>query len=1569
MLTLFKKLLSACIAAAACMVGGSSYGWEIKEWSGQGDYGTWSPRVSYDGDGWASIANATYTGNIPSDGNIVTLKTVMRFCGEGSDAAADAQAAVRMALVEDRPMFQVRSGGEWILAGAEGVVPYFHAKYEVAFTIDYAAGRYSVKVGDNALTAYESGASSFVLNGAPTMLRSVLYGGTTAFKSLNGSQSDDNRTAWLGSISEDWADAGNWAGNNRNEPYFLENAMRGNRRVVFNSAQTIAGVVHVDAGTASRPLVFSAADADCGLSNGGKEFRIGENGDAVVCFENGKWTFEKMYVAMGNGTTAAVTNLNADLALSELNIAAGECSAGTFTQEGGMLTAANGITFCTGSTYADAKGPSTFALNGGVVAVKYVRHGPGAAVGEFRLNGGTLKAAAKGTLVQNHGLLNVIVDEGGGTIDNGGFNVTLAKSMEGTGSLELAGSGVTTFTTNQLYTGGTKIAGGTGIKSGTANAWFAGTLVFTNGSRVVVSKNGSGCNSLSAADVTLPSDGTVTVSVEGALPATACPILTKTEGSFRATDLVKFTAAATTFQLALSLDRKSICIVPGGASFVWTGTYDTNLLDGRNWSSGVVPSASGASTEINAVIGVPEATNLVCNGEFSPTSIVFPQDSAQVTISGSGRVTNVCEIANLASGVNHVFAVPVFIADGQEADVTLVKTDADNRYVRFLGGLTAWDVKKGCGTEYHGLFNFLRPNIDWSEKDAVRVQEGSITLNGALNSYNFSIYTYKSVNVNGDMPVSGETATTKQLVWRVYGRLAVSNLITLSGVASLKPAASYGNGAYAAKGLYNGSTGKFYLNTTHEDFSAHWEIGESGLAASGNSGGFHVCANSPATLNSLAGYAISAPIDSDANARLKIGTGNVQDRTITVDGELKGGMSVELSGLGTVALNSVSTFTGGLVATNGVTLALGPNAKPGSGVVSMEGGTRLCACGNEIGGLSFAAGSTLDVLNPTDAAPAVSVAGGLTLPSGNESVTLCNNGGAFGAGTYAILGNAGVEVAAGAKLAPVVGDGMEYRFLVDDGVLKLVVYSPDDRYRWTGWGEDNNMSTHENWMCGCRPGAGARLVFDREMTVNADIGDGVTLSGLDLRAAVTFNGSLRTTTDVATSNIVVGANSTVTLVGDLVFSGNGRAYVANKINYGGRLVVTGKIEARGTREVYPTVNGGSGYIVANGLVNQSGMNDIAPFKLVRNTAGTVRWVIGSDGMDGRSDKTFWLLNNENHPVAEIMPIANDFVIGSRIASRKKATLKLNTTGLDDNLGHTITVTNGIYREGPVQVNGTGKVLCRYVQANSTNPFSVNGTATLELADGADIGRGGVTVNTGARLEVSGVGATVGALTMERGATISLGSANGNSAQLMVDGEFSVAGASGAKVSVRIGSGTVGAGTYTVLSASSISANAGDFELANVASGCTATFSTSGNALVVTVAGETPRGMALANPKSAILAEGLGRASLLCLDPARADASGEVTIKGIRVHGKKVEVDVALERRGALQKDGADAPINGVVRLYAVDLATGRQTLVGGAAAGDPTFAKGDTTTFAFETEVPAGFYRAVIEEAISPCRE
>ena len=220
----------------------------------------------------------------------------------------------------------------------------------------------------------------------------------------------------------------------------------------------------------------------------------------------------------------------------------------------------------------------------------------------------------------------------------------------------------------------------------------------------------------------------------------------------------------------------------------------------------------------------------------------------------------------------------------------------------------------------------------------------------------------------------------------------------------------------------------------------------------------------------------------------------------------------------------------------------------------------------------------------------------------------------------------------------------------------------------------------------------------------------------------------------------------------------------------------------------PTVNGGDGMIVAKGLVQNSSCSDNPSFRLVRDAAGTVRWVVGADGISGT--KNYWLLNNGGKPTAIIKPDNSDFAISAKIGNRQVATLRFDTTGRDG-IGHTITITGSIYREGNVYVEGTGTVVCAYVQSDSSNPFIVSDTATLALKAGSNIGTGGVTVNSGAALALSGAGTATmgGTLTLQGGSRLVVGAAGAG--RLTAKG-VSIAG----NVAVEIPSQS--AGTFTVL---------------------------------------------------------------------------------------------------------------------------------------------------------------------------
>ena len=77
-----------------------------------------------------------------------------------------------------------------------------------------------------------------------------------------------------------------------------------------------------------------------------------------------------------------------------------------------------------------------------------------------------------------------------------------------------------------------------------------------------------------------------------------------------------------------------VAVTSFAADGTWTGATSTDLCVGSNWSGGEVPTGT-------ATISVAAATTLACSGTFSPSAIVFGADSALVTISGGGCITNI----------------------------------------------------------------------------------------------------------------------------------------------------------------------------------------------------------------------------------------------------------------------------------------------------------------------------------------------------------------------------------------------------------------------------------------------------------------------------------------------------------------------------------------------------------------------------------------------------------------------------------------------------------------------------------------------------------------------------------------------------------------------------------------------------------------------------------------------------------------------------------------------------------------------------------------------------------------
>ena len=243
--------------------------------------------------------------------------------------------------------------------------------------------------------------------------------------------------------------------------------------------------------------------------------------DAANAWVNGGYTGVVLY-ADGVAGTLYVGSSNAPTA------ALAATPTGTVVQTGGMLTLSNGLVL--GET---ADGQGSYTLSGGTLVVPVVSNGVSGS-GTFNFNGGTLKAS-QDTTDFIAGLTAPIVLAGGAVIDGGGYRVTIAEDLTGSGGLTNVGTGWVSLPGDNIYTGQTAVVGGTLLIDGslssdgdTVTAHTAGTLAGTGTvSRVVQigdggtlapgATNGLGVLTV-ATNVTMQTNGTLSITIAATSP-------------------------------------------------------------------------------------------------------------------------------------------------------------------------------------------------------------------------------------------------------------------------------------------------------------------------------------------------------------------------------------------------------------------------------------------------------------------------------------------------------------------------------------------------------------------------------------------------------------------------------------------------------------------------------------------------------------------------------------------------------------------------------------------------------------------------------------------------------------------------------------------------------------------------------------------------------------------------------------------------------------------------------------------------------------------------------------------
>ena len=1197
---------------------------------------------------------------------------------------------------------------------------------------------------------------------------------------------------WTGATDNNWNNTGNWesSGTGNDNRKFGGTESSGESKfnnlfkntydytVYFTNQVTSGWKVHIRSGTEEHPIVFEANIAANGLkvghSSSDSGYYIGydnsTDNQAWLKLKRGTWDTNSggcWFVGQRNSSTGhlivcdgATVKCSKDFHVNQ----------GSVDVEGGTIEVNSNQ-----MTRVFEKGSIT--LNGGTLITKRIADLGGS---EIVFNGGTLKA--NNTYTDKGGLIeaNIAVKvSGGGTIDNGGHNIKIGAALGVSGDtrgLKFTGAGTTRLDGAVNYSGATSVAPGT-------------ILAVANGT----AKNNILANGLVVAGVPTADQTVFTYTsalADADLQKVSCSLAPKT--TFKFSDQGKTNIV--------------VDVVGPQLDNYWTGAAgDNNLNTPGNWLGNAVPGA-----ESDVFISVDSETTLTCDTAFSVNSITFPATSANVTIEGAGCITNATTIVNY-SAARPVIDVPVeFVSEDAYAPIDVTGE------VDFQGGV------KGTLPANHSKFygKYTLTEAVWEVSSPITLAAGA--------TVDASGTTLKEVNkTTAGMLCSEEGARIKLAsIERVtnkgdiFGDFAGEAVV---GYLRLDNCEWYRVGANFTGRL---RVGYIYMHSTSDDYFRFKSNGEFVLGrASGNSGiltrrgTFNLResdATEPLVLHSAADWnMISEKPNQGKGHGFDIPSQGVAIDTSDFDGaaaghtvaiKKSGSPTRVLSGVGwlscfgngTLRFETSCEFTGGLTASNGVTLVVNKGAYPGQGNVTLDGTATLdlaqAASGTVpvAGTLTMAGGTTIHIPTYIVGVLPLSV-NALAFDSVTDvsKVVLNIESGNLETGYYPIIGSTtALPEGAADNFELSLGEGVvrpentSASLCVEGNVIYLLVGDGQGLRSgvWSGRGGDNNFSNPANWENITVPSAGEALDFSgvtSAATVNGDMNAtfGAVTNGTGV---ITFTGSFTATSFSDTSKVAVGANSTVTLDGNLVFGGTTKQYIVYTVDAGGRFVVTGKIEASSAMtsggELFPYKKAGAGAIQAKGLVANEGTSDEWRFRLSSDSDGTANWIVGAEGLSG--SKYFFAMDSWTK-MASIQPLDSDFTIATSIGVR--APLTLNTTGYDGN-PHTITIGDGaghggIMRDRPVTIGGTGKVVANYdataLNTNHVNPFTVTNMATLALMHGSNLGTGLVTVNDSSTLQVAesavskdAVAVTLGGnLTLKAGAQLGFNYTNRNAPKL------------------------------------------------------------------------------------------------------------------------------------------------------------------------------------------------------------
>jgi autotransporter-associated beta strand protein len=523
------------------------------------------------------------------------------------------------------------------------------------------------------------------------------------------------------------------------------------------------------------------------------------------------------------------------------------------------------------------------------------------------IDGGTLRASESNTaFIPNKDNLTVTVGASGGTLDANGKDITIARTISGTGGMTFKGGGTVRLSAAPSYAGRTAVEIGTTVHV-TSQSDIAGNY------DIVV-------------PATPPADGVYSVfTIDGA-------------GTFTSS-VLDGVANPSGGTLRLSNDSKSILCVYGTPGFVWIGGATGSLSEATNWLNGVVPTSGCSCT-----IGSPAAANLALGDTFAPSSITFPTNSALITITGERTLSGLSSIVN-GTSQHHVFACPI---DARAATPALPLAEAN--YLVFSGGIALTSMPSVNDMRLAGVWNLTGV---WDEPPpGTSIMSGStVNVSGLLDDgYNIVIQQNTTLNAAEVKAPHGDSPKNRFLyknagTFNVTGEML--DTIASGGSTAYSLAGAFAKGDSKAvtrtKGLvHSGSTKsnhQFILNNTEDSVTNTFVLGSGGLSFRNNLRSnsacypyFQIDSGKAATLASSADWSFGANPVSGKDLSLELGgtvfvdTSDYDDRTVPhtihVLNRIGSSGNVTVKGCGKLVFEHYSDFWGTLTVQDTATVAV-----------------------------------------------------------------------------------------------------------------------------------------------------------------------------------------------------------------------------------------------------------------------------------------------------------------------------------------------------------------------------------------------------------------------------------------------------------------------------------------------------------------------------------------------------------------------------------------------------------------------------------------------------------------------